>query len=327
MKMRLLSQFVIIIIALFSWSKIDAVHLSWINGIAYIRGYADQEKEVLERLFGAKVHFCYNPTKMTNDQDVIGFMNDLTQAGTQKLGRLTGEVEYLVKHLREALQTRKNARVVLIAHSQGALITYLAVQQLNTTEIQKLEVLAFGGAAALRKTPRTPFKRCINYYSINDPILFVVPSAAQALRSGLAHEEFCFLSPRVGDPIVDHYLLSPTYKSALEWESQRFQREYQNVVQRHVRNFFVFLAAIAEWISSQLQRFLKRVVLRPILGMGHAVQQKLQQALRQLVRWMLIYVIRPMQLLFALIRETIQTWKGEKSERYVPVENMETPID
>lgn len=255
------SLFLNILAVFLSWSTAYAVHLSWINGIAYIRGYADQEQKVLERLFGVKVHFCYNPTKMTNDQDVLGFMNDLTQAGTQKLGRLTGEVEYLVKHLREALQKRKNESVVLIAHSQGALITYLAVQQLNTTEIEKLEVLAFGGAAALRKTPRTPFKRCINYYSINDPILFVVPSAAQALRSGLVHEEFCFLSPRVGDPIVDHYLLSPTYKSALEWESQRFQREYQNVVLRCMRNFFFLLSALAQWISSQLQRLLKCVVL------------------------------------------------------------------
>lgn len=309
----------------FSWS--DAVHLSWINGIAYIRGYAEQEQKVLERLFGAKVHFCYNPTKMTNDQDIIGFMNDLTQAGTQKLGRLTGEVEYLVNHLREALQKRKNERVVLIAHSQGALITYLAVQQLNTTEIQNLEVLAFGGAAVLRKTPRTPFKRCINYYSINDPILFVVPSAAQALRSGLAHEEFCFLSPRVGDPIVDHYLLSPTYKSALEWESQRFQREYQNAVLYRMRNLCLFLSALAQWISGQLQRLLKSVVLRPILGMSHAMNQKMQQCIRLIVRWMMVYVVQPIQLLVVLIRECIQAWKGEKAERYVPVENIEMPRD
>ena len=326
MKPRLLSQFVFIAIALSS-TRIDAVHLSWINGIAYIRGYAEEEQKVLERLFGAKVHFCYNPTKMTNEQDVIGFMNDLTQAGTQKLGRLTGEVDFLVQHLRKALHQRKNERVVLIAHSQGALITYLAVQQLNTTEIEQLEVLAFGGAAALRKTPRTPFKRCINYYSINDPILFVVPSAAQALRSGLAHDEFCFLSPRVGDPIVDHYLLSPTYLSALEWESQRFQREYQNVVVRYVRNFCLLLSALVEWISMQLQRLLKRVLLRPVLNMSHAVQQKLQQSIRQLIRWMLIYVIQPMQLLVTLIRETIQSWKGEKDDRYVLVENTEVPKD
>jgi hypothetical protein len=319
MTAKSLSFFILFLTFLSSW----AVHLSWINGIAYIRGYADEEQKVLERMFGTKVHFCYNPTKMTNDQDVIGFVNDLTQAGTQKLGRLTLEVESLVQHLREALQKRPNERVVLIAHSQGALITYLAVQQLNTTEIEKLEVLAFGGAAALRVTPRTPFKRCINYYSINDPILFVVPSAAQALRSGLVHEEFCFLSPRVGDPIVDHYLLSPTYKTALEWESQRFQREYQSVVVRRLRSFFLLLTAIAEWISSRLQRLFKSVVLRPVLGATRAVQQKIQQSIRQLVKWMLIYVIRPMQLLCNLIRETVQSWKGEKVDHFVDVNKME----
>jgi hypothetical protein len=29
---------------------------------------------------------------------------------------------------------------------------------------------------------------------------------------------FCFLAPRVGNPIADHMLLGPTYASALEWE-------------------------------------------------------------------------------------------------------------
>lgn len=137
----------------------------------------------------------------------VGYLfGDLAQAGTQKLGRLTAEVSNLVKHLRENLSAvGRRGRVVHIAHSQGALITFLATKKLTADEMQQMEIIAFGGAAALRKTPETPFRRCINYYSVNDPLLYVVPSAAQALRSGFvtASSEFCFLSPRVGDPVED----------------------------------------------------------------------------------------------------------------------------
>ena len=99
-----------------------------------------------------------------------------------------------------------------------------------------------------------PFARCINYYSVNDPLLFVVPSAAKALRSGFmgvggikhhkdggrlstasslaalvdpnAEPEFVFLTPRAGDPIVDHGLFGPTYIDALRWEGRRYLTVY-----------------------------------------------------------------------------------------------------
>lgn len=90
----------------------------------------------------------------------MGYLSDLTQAGTQKLGRITEEVDTLVKHLRVALTlVGKNGLVIHIAHSQGALITALAAKQLNPLEMNRIEVIAFGGAAALRSTAKTPFRR------------------------------------------------------------------------------------------------------------------------------------------------------------------------
>jgi hypothetical protein len=106
----------------------------------------------------------------------------------------------------------------------------------------QIEVIAFGGAAALRSTAETPFHRCVNYYSVNDPLLFVVPSAEQALRSGfVVDKEFCFLAPRVGDPIEDHHLLGPTYASALAYEGLRFQRHYQSIIYRVLRTIVLVL--------------------------------------------------------------------------------------
>jgi hypothetical protein len=154
-------------------------------------------------------------------------------------------------HLKEAVTSvGKKGRVVHIAHSQGALVTALAVKKLTSLEMSKLDVICFGGAAALRKTPQTPFYRCINYYAVNDPLLWVVPSAEQALRSGFVPDnEFCFLVPRVGEPIADHQLLGPTYEQALAWEGQRFQRTYQNISHQVFRMAALLLIGFFRWVS------------------------------------------------------------------------------
>jgi hypothetical protein len=181
--------------------------LTWVNGMGYHPEHMAAGGREISRFFGGEpVLQCYNPTYQTHDEDMVGYIGDLTQAGSQLMGRITEEVNSLVRHLREAISlVGPNGCVVHIAHSQGALITHLAAKQLTPLEMSQIEVLAFGGAAAIRKTPRTPFRRCINYYSVNDPLLLVVPQAAQALRSGfVGDEEFCFLAPRAGDPIADH---------------------------------------------------------------------------------------------------------------------------
>ena len=50
--------------------------------------------------FGGKpVVFCHNPTAMTREDDYVGYIGDLTQAGAQKLGRITAEVNSLVKYV------------------------------------------------------------------------------------------------------------------------------------------------------------------------------------------------------------------------------------
>jgi hypothetical protein len=116
------------------------------------------------------------------------------------------------------------------------------------------------------RTSQTPFRRCINYYSVNDPLLLVVPQAAQALRSGFAapHGEFCFLAPRMGDPIADHNLFGPTYAQALEWEGIRFQRMYESSLVRFTRRMVLFLSVLAEAVSAYLKDALKALI-RPIV--------------------------------------------------------------
>ncbi|KAL3912682.1 MAG: hypothetical protein SGARI_001028 [Bacillariaceae sp.] len=231
--------------------------LTWVNGIGYNEGHMIADAPQISRYFGGKtVDFYHNPTAMAHEDDMRGYYKDLTQAGTQKLGRITAEVNGLVQHLREALE-------------QGALVTYLASKQLLPREMKQIEVLAFGGAAVLKSTLQTPFVRCVNYYSINDPLLFVVPSAEQALRSGFIADEFCFLAPRVGDPIADHHLLGPTYGSALAFEGRRFQRKYQSLAYRTMRPIILFVLAlfhtIHQWLVTAAEMPIRLVVQRALV--------------------------------------------------------------
>lgn len=243
--------------------------LTWVNGIGHNVEHMEAGKEKLTTMFGGKrVEFCHNPTAMSHEEDTLGFIGDLTQATTQKLGRITMEVDKLVEHLKQALElVGKSGRVIHIAHSQGALITALAARQLEASELAQIEVLTFGGAAALLRS-EFPFYRIVNYYAVNDPLLHVVPAAVKALRSGFlssyqqSDPEFVFLSPRLGDPVHDHMLFGPTYGPALAWEGQRYQRTYQNMVSRTYRN--MALTAISFYGHSKeiMQYFYNACILR-----------------------------------------------------------------
>jgi hypothetical protein len=58
----------------------------------------EEGQKAISNFFGGKrVMFCHNPTSMSDDDDTLGYIGDLTQAGTQKLGRITQEVDTLVK--------------------------------------------------------------------------------------------------------------------------------------------------------------------------------------------------------------------------------------
>lgn len=98
--------------------------LTWVNGIAHNLDHMEEGCRPISARFNTKVDFCYNPTSMATENDYIGFLGDLSQAGFQKLGKITQEVETLVDHLRNALKVvGKNGKVVHIAHSQGAIVS------------------------------------------------------------------------------------------------------------------------------------------------------------------------------------------------------------
>lgn len=233
--------------------------LTWVNGIAHLKEHMVDPTFVISTIFGnVKVDYCHNPSCMTSEADYIGFLKDATQASTHQMGRITPEVDSLVEHLRDALaQVGKSGRVIHIAHSQGSVITWLAAKRLTAEECRRIEIISFGGAATIC-TSEFQFARCINYYSVNDPILNVVPSAVKTLKSGFfsgggMKQEIIFLASRTGDPVTDHGLLNPTYLEALMWEGRRYQSLYLSPLGKMVDGSAAFVAPLASslfWFPS-----------------------------------------------------------------------------
>ena len=293
--------------------------LTWVNGIAHNLDHMEEGEKFMSKLFAGKpIIYCHNPTAMEHDEDVKGYLFDLTQAGQQKLGVSTAEVDNLVQHLKESVaEVGKNGCVIHIAHSQGALITQLAAKHLTKDEMSHIEILAFGGATALRKTPQMPFKRCINYYSVNDPLLMVVPSAAQALRSGLVvgngDDEFCFLAPRIGDPIRDHHLWGPTYAQALQWEGDRFHQIYVSHAYRILRFLSLFIFATIKVITEHFEAIRKFALRSALLfcAFAYTTSSAFELRLRNIIY---TKILQPISLLIVLL---IQLSKGK--EKYEPV--------
>jgi multisubunit Na+/H+ antiporter MnhG subunit len=223
------------------------------------------------------------------------------------------------------VQVGKKGKVVHIAHSQGALVTYLAAKQLTPLEMSQIEILAFGGAAAIRKTPQTPFARVVNYYAVNDPLLLVVPQAAQALRSGFVGEdsEFCFLAPRIGDPIRDHNLFGPTYAQALAWEGQRFQSQYQSLAHRSTRFVCLILIALFRALYNRVYSVCKIVMQKTLLlalPIFLYVWEK-SEVLRAVIKAVLIKpLVTTLVVLYLLVRELQHSMRLHEADQYQPAQ-------
>jgi len=272
---------------------ISRSRVTWVNGIAHNAQHMEEGQEVISQWFGLKrVEYCHNPTAMKDDNDIRGYGADIFQASTQLAGRITHEVNELVAHLQQALYAVGSRGVVVhIAHSQGALITYLALKQFPSEDLKRLECLCFGGAAAIRKSDFPTLRRTVNYYSVNDPLLFVVPSAARALETGMVftplstEPEFVFLTPKVGNPTEDHGLLNPTYGEALRWEGRRYQSQYQSGLERfvlrpiilHVPLIIAAVLANPVWdpIKKWFQMYIFETFIKPIIRIIKLIMQVL----------------------------------------------------
>ena len=95
--MRRLSLFYLVFVGKPHQALSIPTRLTFVNGIGYNEKHIEVDAKKISTMFGTTVFYCFNPSAMTDDNDLVGYLNDLGQAGTQKLGRITMEVDALVK--------------------------------------------------------------------------------------------------------------------------------------------------------------------------------------------------------------------------------------
>ncbi|GAB5031625.1 Hypothetical protein NocV09_00601780 [Nannochloropsis oceanica] len=209
-----------------------SVALTWVNGINYTNEEMEEQARFLSSLFGCRVRPYYNPS--------LGWwLRDLTRVSFMYIRSPTEDpvVTGLAKHLSMVLrEVGPKGRVVHLAHSGGALLTYLVAKyHLMESDRRRIDVINFGGA---RSITRKYFGKATNYYARNDPILLVNRRAMHLMQQLLNESadgeviylkhntSFVFLQGRSGDRFADHSLVGPTYLTALNKEAAAFRRSY-----------------------------------------------------------------------------------------------------
>jgi len=188
------------------------------------------------------VRTFYNPSSGS-------WVKDAYKAGFELVLRPNDLIlaKQLAEHLRSALREvhPKKGRVLHIAHSGGAIITYLAAKyHLTKAEASRIDVVTLGAGRSL--THKYFKGRLYNYYARNDPVLLVESRAAQLLKKTTNHTyslvrdskhntTFVFLEAVAQDTIYDHAVDGPTYRQALGWEAREFQARLRQMMQSDAR--------------------------------------------------------------------------------------------
>ncbi|KAL4934093.1 uncharacterized protein BDV17DRAFT_296882 [Aspergillus undulatus] len=139
--------------------ELENEHWVFINGIACGRTWMQQNIDRLGHTFGRKVTGVHNPS--------TGLVFDIIQCLIQRdFSYATQDVRDGYAHLRAALLNPDYTKVVLIAHSQGAIESGLIVDwlldEIHQGCLRKLEIYTFGNAAnhfnnPFRSTPDPQF--------------------------------------------------------------------------------------------------------------------------------------------------------------------------
>ena len=211
--------------------------VTFVNGIYHSEKDVENIVNYLRSTFNTEVQPFYNPTSGS-------WVMDAYKAGFGLVLRPNDLVlaKKLADHLRNALKSvRPNGgRVLHIAHSGGAILTYLAAKyHLSFAESSRIDVITLGGGRSL--THKYFKGRVYNYYSRNDPVLLVENRATQLMRKtknntyaviqDMKHNTtFVFLEAIAKDPIFDHAMEGPTYRKALQWEALQYQQRLQQLI-------------------------------------------------------------------------------------------------
>lgn len=217
--------------------------VTFINGIYHSEKEVKDIAEYLESKFQTEVRLFYNPSSGS-------WVKDAYKAGFELVLRPNDLklAKELAEHLRKALKEVRadGGRVLHIAHSGGAILTYLAAKyHLSFSESSRIDVITLGAGRSL--THKYFRGRVYNYYSRNDPVLMVDNRAAQLMkkaknetyaivRDAKHNTTFVYLEAIAKDPIFDHAMEGPTYRKALDWEALQYRERLSLIMMREARD-------------------------------------------------------------------------------------------
>lgn len=215
--------------------------VTFVNGIYHSVSDWTRISNNLENIFRCEVRPYYNPTSGW-------WVKDISRAGFDLVLRPNDLIlaKGLADHLRFALDDlHPNGRLLHLAHSGGAILTYLAAKHhLTYQEIARIDVATLGAG---KSVTRKYFKGWVrNYYSRNDPLTIVDSRANKLLkRSGSApiqeirdfkhNTSFVFIDPLEDNPISDHSMECRTYAIALHLEAQAMKQRMQDILRQQAR--------------------------------------------------------------------------------------------
>lgn len=234
-------------------NKISKMNIlpSNLTAITYINGIYHSEEDwtrithQLSQLFGEEVRPFYNPSSGW-------WVTDISKAGFHLVGK--SKQIYLAKelatHFRSILASlAPQGRILHLAHSGGAILTYLAAKyHLSSVERSRIDVVTFGGGHSLTKKYFPG--HLVNYYAQNDPCLVVDPRASKLIKkvtfNGISMIEkrelkhntsYVFVEALTNNPLFDHSMEGPTYRIALLREAQDYQRRLRQICVLHAKDF------------------------------------------------------------------------------------------
>lgn len=192
------------------------VRTMYINGI--MTDYDEREdgpREVSKYLGGCNVHYTYNSSH--------GLVMDLLECLAQKLGLPTHSVNLAVKSIKDQIEgvggVGSGGKVIIMAHSQGGLITQRALEKLSPEELSMIEIITFGSASQINDD-RVSYSR--NYVNNTDPIPLFDPFGCIKGKFSQNSNTVFMKSNR----FFDHGFKSKNYQYVLEEECQRIIKNY-----------------------------------------------------------------------------------------------------
>lgn len=216
--------------------------ITFVNGIYHSETEVRDIATLLKCMFRCEVRTFYNPSSGS-------WVKDAYKAGFELVLRPNDLIlaKQLAEHLRSALREvhPQKGRILHIAHSGGAILTYLAAKyHLKFSEASRIDVVTLGAGRSL--THKYFRGRLYNYYARNDPVLLVENRAAQLLkktrndtycvvRDAKHNTTFVFLEAVAKEPIYDHAVDGPTYRIALDHEAREFQARLKQMHQSNAR--------------------------------------------------------------------------------------------